>query len=153
MLFSRTSCSLYITHKCADPQKSVQRYNKKCTYARKQAFFLKKDRFIYRQCYFTAHREFTHRWAVECIACNYNHFGNELKVIKPLGSEFLNVLDCISSLCFNDHLSHLPHLSHSMQEEREKNSNKNWKYEKNFVPLQLHYDSIKALSRRTTCED
>ena len=32
--------------------------------------------------------------------------GNELEVIKPLGSEFLNVLDCISSLCFNDHLSH-----------------------------------------------
>jgi hypothetical protein len=67
----------------------VQRYNKKCTYARKRAFFLKKDRFIYRQCYFTAHREFTHRWVVECIACNYNHFGNELEVIKPLGDHYL----------------------------------------------------------------
>ena len=27
--------------------------------------FFRKDRFIYRQCYFTAHREFTHRWVVE----------------------------------------------------------------------------------------
>ena len=102
MLFSRANLWLTHTHKRTDPQKSVQRYNKKCTYARKRAFFLKKDRFIYRQCYFTAHREFTHRWVVECIACNYNHFGNELEVIKPLGSEFLNVLDCISSLCFSE---------------------------------------------------
>ena len=72
MLFSRASSEALHTHKRTNPQKSVQRYNKKCTYARKRTFFLKKDRFIYRQRYFTAHREFTHRWAVECNARGAN---------------------------------------------------------------------------------
>ena len=79
------------THKRTNPQKSVQRYNKKCTYARKQTFFLKKDRFIYRQCYFTAHREFTHGWAVECIARGANRIFKKF----PIGRVRSTTKKCI----------------------------------------------------------
>ncbi len=97
---------------------------------------------------FHCHREFTHRWAVECIACNYNHFGNELEVIKPLGSEFLNVLDCISSLCFNDHLSHPAntHKAHRINKLEETTASRKPEYTKKKQKEMAEREMVKKLS-------